>query len=267
MVNEKLKRALSEIEYFLLDMDGTVYLGDKIIGEMDKTLRFLREKGKKLIFLTNNSSKSNEKYIEKLKRLNLFGEGDEVYTSGMATADMLVDKYPEKSVYLLGTKALKEEFISKGVKLIEEGQPDIAVLAYDTELTYEKLCKFTTAIKKGAKYIATHPDVNCPAPDVFVPDVGSFMAMIELSTGLKPSKIIGKPYDGMGKALMKRLKSDENKFVMVGDRLYTDIKFGNNCGFYSLFVLSGECNMKDLEKSDAEPSFILDSLNDIKNYF
>ena len=267
MVNEKLSEALKEIEYFLLDMDGTVYLGDELIGEMDQTLRFLREKGKKLIFLTNNSSKSNEKYIEKLKRLNLFGEGDEVYTSGMATADMLVERYPEETVYLLGTEALKEEFISKGVKLIEDGQPDIAVLAYDTELTYEKLCKFTTAIKKGALYIATHPDVNCPAPEVFVPDIGSFMAMIELSTGLKPIEIVGKPYDGMGKALMKRFDAGNNKFIMVGDRLHTDIKFGNNCGFYSALVLSGESALDDVKKSDARPTFILDSLNDIKNYF
>ncbi|MBQ7642928.1 MAG: HAD-IIA family hydrolase [Clostridia bacterium] len=265
MVND-IKKALKEIKYFLLDMDGTIYIGDELIGKMNETLDILRKNGKSVIYLTNNSSKSKDKYIDKLKKLDLFREGDVVYTSGIAAADYLKSEFRGKKIYLLGTEALKKEFIEKGVTLVDDEQPDICVLAYDTELTYEKLCKFTKYIKKGACYIATHPDVNCPAPEVFVPDAGAFMALIECSTGLKPEKIIGKPYDGMGRELMNKYAAKGNNFVMVGDRLHTDIKFGNNCGFYTIFVLSGECTKEDLKKYDAHPSFILDSLNDIIKY-
>ena len=141
------------------------------------------------------------------------------------------------------------------------------MLAYDTELTYEKLCKFVYNLKNGAFYIATHPDINCPAPEVFVPDAGAFMAMIESSTGLKPQKIIGKPYTGMGENLIKRFGALPEEFVMVGDRLHTDIKFGNNCGFNTILVLSGEATLEDLKRYDAKPDFILDSLNDVVEYF
>lgn len=266
MVNERLKERIKESKYFLLDMDGTVYLGDNLIGEMDKTLSLLREKGKKIIYLTNNSSKSEQKYVEKLKKIGLFDKDDFVYTSGIATAEYLNDKFKGKSVYLLGTDALKKEFIDSGVNLVEDKTPDICVLAYDTELTYDKLCKFVTYIKRGAYYIATHPDVNCPHPEVFIPDAGAFIKLVEASTGLLPKEIIGKPFSGMGDNLKRRLKAKNSDFIMVGDRLHTDIAFGNNCAFATILVLSGESTVEDIGKTDGKPDFILDSLNDIVEY-
>ncbi len=264
---QTLKQALCEIEYFLLDMDGTVYLGDKLIGDMPKTLDALRSRGKKIIYLTNNSSKSKERYYEKLSRMDLLRDGDEVYSSGMATAEYLSANYPENSVYLLGTRALGKEFKERGIRLVD-GRADISVLAYDTELTYEKLCKFTSNVMKGSRYIATHPDVNCPAEDVFVPDAGALIELVYASTGVRPELIIGKPYPFMGENLMKRFSLPPEKFVMVGDRLNTDIKFGRNCNFHTLLVLSGESALTDVERlspSD-KPEFILDSLNDVVDY-
>ena len=260
-----MKEALKKIKYFLLDLDGTVYLGNELIGRMNETLDRLRECGKKIIFLTNNSSKSERAYREKLFKMDLFREGDEVYTSGMATAAYLKKNRAGKSVYLLGTDALKEEFSSLGVKLVD-GFADVSVLSYDTELTYEKLCRFTYNVTKGSEYIATHPDVNCPAPEVFVPDVGSYIALVERSTGKTPSVVIGKPFSTMGDILAERYGAERHEFMMVGDRLHTDIKFGNNCRFKTLFVLSGECTTEDLKTSDAKPDFILNSLNDITDY-
>ncbi|MBQ7373672.1 MAG: HAD-IIA family hydrolase [Clostridia bacterium] len=266
MVNEKLKIAVKNAKYFLLDMDGTVYLGDKLIGSMDKTLEKLRKCGKKIIYLTNNSSKSEQKYQEKLKKIGLFDGDDFVYTSGIATAEYLNEKYKGKTVYLLGTDALKKEFVKSGINLVEDKTPDICVLAYDTELTYEKLCKFVTCIKRGAYYIATHPDVNCPHPEVFIPDAGAFIKLIEASTGLLPAEIIGKPFGGMGNNLKKRLNAENSDFIMVGDRLHTDIAFGNACGFSTILVLSGESTVNDIGKTVGKPDFILDSLNDIVDY-
>lgn len=266
MVNEKLSQVLNAAEYILLDMDGTLYIGDGLIGDMDETLAYLRSKGKKLIYLTNNSSKSRQKYVDKLKNIGLYDDMDFVYTSGIATAEYIKTNYKDKSVFLLGTDALKEEFLANGVKLVDDQTPDLCVLAYDTELTYDKLCKFVTYLKRGALYIATHPDVNCPHPEVFIPDAGAFMELIKASTGLTPSQIIGKPYIGMGVNLMNKLNADKSKFIMVGDRLHTDIAFGNNCGFSTVLVLSGESTKEDIGKTDGIPDFILNSLNDVKNY-
>lgn len=261
-----LKDVLKNVKYLLLDMDGTVYLGGKLIGNMDKTLDKIRKAGTKIIYLTNNSSKSVESYYKKLTDMNLFRLGDEVKTSGLAAIDFLKANRKGKTVRLLGTMSLKEEFAKNGINVTEEGVADICVLAYDTELTYVKLCKFTDNLWENAEYIATHPDINCPSENKPLPDVGSFIELIKTSTGRVPDVIIGKPYKTFGDWLMREYNAAPEEFMMVGDRLYTDIAFGVNCGFHSLFVLSGEGTEDMVDKSDKKPEFILDSLNDIVEY-
>ena len=120
----------------------------------------------------------------------------------------------------------------------------------------------------GAKYIATHPDVNCPAEDVYLPDAGSFIKMIETAVKFTPSLIIGKPNSIMGENLkMKFNESDDEAFMMVGDRLYTDIAFGKNCNFKAMLVLSGETTEDMIPSAEKQPDFILETFNDVKNYF
>ena len=263
-----LSEALKNVKYFLLDLDGTLYLDGKPIGDMENTLKFLRANGKKLIYLTNNSSKSTDKYVERLKNINFFEEGDIVYSSGLAAIEYLNLYYKGKKVYLLGTKSLKEDFIKSGINLTDSDDADIALMAFDTELTYDKLVMFVRNLKNGAKYIATHPDKNCPAEHTYIPDVGSFIKMVEEALGYTPELIIGKPNTIMGENLMIKFNStSKEEFMMVGDRLYTDIAFGINCGFYSLLVLSGETNADMLKTAHEKPNFILDTFNDIKNYF
>ena len=262
-----LTNALKEIDYFLLDMDGTIYLSDTPIGDMANTLKFLRENGKKIIYLTNNSSKSVNNYIEKLKKLSFYDDRDEVYSSALGAAHYIKDNYNGQSVHVLGTESIKKELKSKGLNVTDSLNADIALLTYDMELNYEKLCNFIKCINNGAKYFATHPDVCCPNVQVFLPDAGSFIKMIEVSNGFVPEIIIGKPSNIMGENLQRRLNLKPNKFIMVGDRLHTDIEFGINCNFYTMLVMSGETTKETLKKSEIKPNFILNSLNDVKNYF
>ena len=257
-----LKEAVAKTKYFVLDMDGTIYVDRTPIGDMVQTLNKIRDSGRKIIFLTNNSSKSKETYEEKLRSMNLYDDRDYIYTSGMACKDYLLEFRKGKSVNLLGTKSLRKEFLEAGIKLVE-GVSDIAVLSYDTELTYKDVCDFTLSLVNGAEYIATHPDINCPGDPIAVPDAGSFIAMFNMSTGRQPSIIIGKPSDNMGKTLKIRFHAESEEFMMVGDRLYTDIAFGLNCGFHALLVLSGESTMKDVDNGPVKPNYILDSLNDV----
>ena len=254
---------INDVKLFLLDLDGTVYLGENEIKGAFDTVNTLREMGKKVCFLTNNSSNSQEAYIEKLAKLGLTISKDEIYTSGMAASEFILSKYKDKSVFLLGTDTLKEEVKSYGIKLDTYDKADIALLGFDTTLTYDNLYKFCLMLQSGKDYIATHPDNVCPAPLGDMPDVGSFIKMIEVATKRLPDYICGKPYSIMANCIKDRFNLDAEEIAMVGDRLYTDTAFGINNGFYSILVLSGETDMKMLKESKMEPDLVLDDITGI----
>lgn len=260
-----IKLLTEKTKVFLLDMDGTIYFDSTPIGDMENTLKAMRKAGKKLVYFTNNSSKTPSEYVEKLRKIGFYDEKDMVYTSGMATAEYINEFYSGKRVYLVGTEALKKDFISYGINLVEEN-PDVCVLAYDTTLTFEKLKKINKYIVEGAVYIATHPDAVCPSKDVFPPDVGSFIALLKVSSGKEPDIICGKPYTAMGDCIKRKLGVSADEICMVGDRLHTDIRFGVNNGFNSLLVLSGETTADMLKTSPDVPSAVLPSLNEIVKY-
>ena len=265
--NSELRKLIERTQVFLLDMDGTVYIDDEPIGNMSATLDAVRNSGRKIVYCTNNSSKTQEEYVRKLQRLGLYDPCDLVYTSGMATIEYLQEYFPEKRVYLVGTDALRKSFSDAGIRLCED-EADVAVLAYDTTLTFDKLAKINELIVCGKPYIATHPDAVCPAKGVYPPDVGSFIQLLKCSSGREPDVICGKPYTVMGKRLMARLGVCASEVTMTGDRPHTDIRFGNNNGFNTILVLSGETDEKTaavLPQSD-RPAVILPSLNEIVKY-
>ena len=260
------QQKLANVKCFLLDMDGTVYLGDELIGDMKNTLNAIRASGRKIVYLTNNSSKSALTYREKLERIGIFDEKDGIYTSGMATTLHLNTHFKGKTVYLMGTEALSKEFKEAGIPLVEENA-DIVVVAFDTTLTYEKLCKTCDMLKKGAYFIATHPDDVCPTPGGSIPDVGSFLELIaKAANGRRPDVICGKPFEAMGVAVSQFLGLKKEELLMAGDRLHTDIMFGVNNGFFSLLVYSGEATPEDYAKSGITVDLALNSLNDIVLY-
>ena len=258
MTKEEILRS----KVFLLDLDGTVYLDETPIGEAVATLARLRDMGKQLVFLTNNSSKTEAEYREKLGRIGLLGEGDLVYTSGMATIAYLKEYYPEKRVYLLGTEALKAEFACAGVQLSEESA-EVCVLAYDTELTFAKIRKFDALLKGGATYLATHPDAVCPTKDYPMPDAGSFIAMFEVSSGRRPDAIVGKPYTAMGESISRATGVPCEEICMIGDRMHTDIRFANANGMKSVLVLSGETTKESMKSFPDRPDLVLSDINEL----
>ncbi|MDD3946489.1 MAG: HAD-IIA family hydrolase [Clostridia bacterium] len=250
-----------DAEVFLFDLDGTVYLGNKPIGDAVETLKKLTEAGKKVFFLTNNSSRDKQEYVKKLTDMGYPALPEQILTSTMATIQYLTTRRKGKSVYPLGTPAFVSEIKAAGIEVKEDA--DIVLLAFDTTLNYEKLWKANILLEKGREFMATHPDTVCPSDIGDMPDVGALMALLECSCGRAPSVICGKPYSPMAEIIDKTVHVAREKIVMVGDRLYTDILFGINNNYQSLLVLSGETTPEMLASSGIQPTVVLPSINEI----
>jgi len=255
---------LKKKKLFVLDMDGTFYLGSNII---DGSLRFigkLREYKKDFLFYTNNSSRDSEFYLKKLGGMGLDLEGVRVVTSGDITVDYLQKHFRKKQVYLVGTEFLERNFRRAGIELAQH-RADVVVMGFDTTLTYEKISKACKFIREGAVFLATNPDLNCPIEHGFIPDCGSMCRMITASTGVEP-KYLGKPYKETIEGIKNITGCDNDDMVFIGDRLYTDIAIGAQNGITSILVLTGEATLKDLEESPVQPDFVFDSLAHIIEY-
>jgi 4-nitrophenyl phosphatase/NagD protein len=249
------KRRLSQIKCFLMDMDGTIYLGDQLLPGARDWLDLLDERKVAYYFLTNNSSRSRVEYAEKLGRLGLDIPEEKIFTSGEATAIYLQGECPDASLYVVGTPPLIQEFERHGFTLTED-DPDVAMLGFDTTLTYDKLWKLCDLVVAGKPYIATHPDINCPTKDGFKPDIGSMIELVATSTGRRPDVIVGKPYAPIVNALVDKTGFPIDAHCMVGDRLYTDIALGK-WGITTALVLSGETKAEDLDTSEYKPDFVV----------
>lgn len=249
---------LKEKKFFILDMDGTFYLGSKLIDGSLYFIEKLRETGKSFMFFTNNSSRTSEYYINKLAGMGCNISGDQIATSGDVTIHYLKKHYNGKKIYLLAAPDVEKHFLNNGI-ILEDKNPDAVVLAFDTTLNYQKLTLACTFIRKGCDFIATHPDFNCPTEDGFIPDCGAMIAFITASTGIKPM-VLGKPYRETVDFILDRTGLKLCELVFAGDRLYTDIATAYRHGATSLLVLSGETRPEDVEVSDIKPDFIFSSL-------
>lgn len=255
---------LKDIQLFLLDMDGTVNLGYDPIDGAKEFLETILEQGKNFIFLTNNSSRNANDYVEKMRSLDFPCEKKNVFTSGMAAGMFLQENKKDSLVYVCGTESLKEELKKYGVKISEDGVgADTVLLGYDTELDYKKIRIVCDLLDGGADYYATNIDMVCPIEGGrYLPDCGSFADMFENAVKRRPV-FLGKPDRTMIDILAKRENVPYDKIAMVGDRIYTDVKTGINAGVTSVLVLSGETTLEDYEKSDVRPEYVLGSVKDI----
>ena len=256
---------LKNINLFLFDMDGTLYLGDRLYDFTKELLSTKKEQGKGYMYMTNNSSKSVKDYIKKLERLGIAATEEEFITSSQATAYYLKNKYPDETIYVCGTQSLKDEFIKEGFNLTESiDDTTLIVMGNDTELTFKKLydvCKILLT-KQNIKYVATNLDVVCPTEFGSVPDCGSFCDMIYNCTGRRP-ELVGKPEPIMPILAMEKANCKKENTAVVGDRIYTDVKSGLNAGVLSILVMSGETTEEILNKSEDKPDLVLKDCGEI----
>lgn len=247
---------------YVLDMDGTIYLGSRLFPETIPFLKRVKEHGKRYIFFTNNSSRSPETYVKRLNGMGIQASREDIVTSGDVMIHFLKTHRPGKKVYLLGTPDLRRSFQEAGIPLTEE-MPDIVLLGFDTTLTYEKLERACHYIRSGAEFLCTHEDINCPTEYGFMPDAGAMCALITASTGVAP-RFTGKPHAEVLEILEAKTGICRQDMVAVGDRLYTDIALGARNGVSSVLVLSGETTMEDLARSEIRPTVVLPNIGSLE---
>ncbi len=244
----------------VLDLDGTVYLGNiPIEGAVAAILRNWERM--EFLFLSNNTSHSPQSYVAKLNRMGIPAKLEQFLSPTTPLTDYLRAENIKKA-YVVGNRLFQDDLARRMPELVqgEEGA-ECVILAYDTELTYEKLARSALLLQKPhVRFLATHPDLVCPSPEGPLPDVGSFLSLYETATGRRPEKIFGKPRTEVLAPVFKRWPP--SAVVMAGDRLSTDKKMAENAGIDFILVLSGEATLEDVKKEERQPTVIANDLGE-----
>ncbi len=254
----------SKTKVFIIDMDGTFYLDSHLIEGSLKFIEKLRQTGRDFLFFTNNSSNNVEVCVKKLAKMGFPVEPGKIVISSHVTIDYIKRTYPGKKVFLLGNTLLEADFETAGIPLVQEN-PDLVVLGFDTTITYQKMWDAVKFLDKGAIYIATHPDLNCPTAEGYMPDTGSMIELFAASTGRRPL-VMGKPMTATVDYITRLLGCQKEEIAFVGDRLATDIAIGANHGIPAALVLSGVTAMAEYEQSTVRADVVAERLSALCAY-
>ncbi len=254
---------LARIRHVVLDLDGTLYRGGRLLPDALPFLDRLRRLGVGRTFLTNNTSQSKADYVTKLRKFGIpAGEAD-IYTPADSAITYVRDRLPGvRALAVLGTPSLCRQFTEAGFAVVWDA-PQAVVVGFDTTLAYERLCKTAYWIAQGLPFIATHPDRVCPTDDPTVlVDCGSICACLTAATGREPV-VLGKPDPGILLDLAGRLGLAPAELAMVGDRLYTDVAMAHAAGVPAVLVLTGEATAADVAAAPAPPDLVLADVGEL----
>ncbi|MEK7949787.1 HAD-IIA family hydrolase [Luteolibacter sp. Y139] len=250
---------------FLLDMDGVIYRGSRLIPGASDFINRLRNHGIPFRFLTNNSQRARRDVALKLHRLGIEASENEVFTCAMATARFLASQKPNGTAYVIGEHGLAAALHRNGLTVVDD-DPDFVVVGEGRTMTFEMIERGVRLVEKGARLIATNPDPNCPTDQGTRPGCGAIVAMIERATGVEAFSV-GKPSPVMMRAARKEMGLRTDEVIMVGDTMETDILGAVQMGYRSVLVLSGGTCRKDLKKFAYEPDLIVDHIGMIPDSY
>lgn len=254
---------------FIFDLDGTVYLSDELIPGADRVIRIIREKGRKVVFLSNKPIQTREEYASKLSRLGIPTQAGEVINSTLVMTNYLRENAPSAKLFIVGETPFIEELKRAGFTISEEPKEiEYVVVAFDRTFDYRKLNIAFQAIKLGAHFVATNPDRTCPVEGGEIPDCAGMIAAVEAVTGKKVEVIVGKPSPLMIQAALDVMELRPEECILIGDRLETDIRMGKEAGIATGIVLTGvtdETTLKEYKHSPMQPDFVFQSIADVEN--
>lgn len=257
---------LKNKKLFLLDIDGTVCIGKRLISGTKSFLKDIKDNGGQFVFITNNSTKSIDDYIHSFQKMGIMTDYSNFITASFATIQYLKKHYDGKLIYVMGTKSLLRELKRSKIRVtVDCMDPEIAcvLVSYDNQLTYEKLqdtCQILSTREVG--YIATNPDYVCPVEFGYVPDCGAICQMIEHAVKRQP-QFIGKPGGAMVEYSLKVNHFSKEQTMIVGDRLYTDILCGYRTGVETALVLTGETTRQEAEACEYGPDYLFSSIGQL----
>lgn len=252
---------MREFKGYLFDLDGTLYLGERALPGAPETLAALRARGARVAFLSNKPIEPAANYAAKLSRLGMPAAPAEVLNSSIIMARYLQRTAPDARVYLIGEEPLAAELRQRGIALVTDPlTADHVVVSWDRQFTYQKLDDALQAIKRGARFIATHPDRTCPVDGGEVADVAGMIGAIEGVTGKKVELITGKPSSITVQEALSLLGLQPEECIMVGDRLETDIRMGKEAGMATALVLTGVARREDAAQAEFAPDYVLETV-------
>lgn len=247
-------KSLEKITHLIIDMDGVLYRGDQPMPGLREFFGFLRERSIRFILATNNSTRTPQAYVDKLRGMGVTISSDEILVSGQATARFLAHEYPRGTrVHVFGMPSLKRAMTDEGFVLADE-DVSLVVASMDREVTYEKLKRATLLIRGGARFIATNLDPTNPSEEGLLPGTGTMIVALETASGVT-AQAIGKPEPTMYQLAMEQMDANPDTTATIGDRVDTDILGGKRAGLTTICVLSGSSNRAEAEAIGADMIF------------
>lgn len=246
---------------YLFDLDGTVYLGGRLLPGARGTIAALRARGRRVVFLSNNPLHTHAEYAARLTRLGIPTPAEDVVNSSRVMVEYLLDHAPRARLFVIGEAPFLAELEAAGFVLTDDPRRvDVVVAAFDRSFDYRKLSIAYAAIRRGARFVATNPDPYCPTARGGLPDCAAITAAIEVCTGARVEEVVGKPSPVMARAALAHLGVPAARALMVGDRLETDVVMGIRAGMHTALVLTGATRREDLARAPVRPEFVLEDL-------
>lgn len=251
------------IKGYLIDLDGTIYIGKTLLPGAKDFIAALQDKQIPFLFVTNNSTKLPQEVCSHLATsFDIHVSIANVYTSGMASVDYLIDKQFEKNGYVIGEPALRQIVQDNGFT-IDDKTPSFVLQGLDRQVDYTQLANASLAIQNGATHIVTNSDKQYPVENGFIPGSGAITDLLVASTRKQPV-IIGKPSDIIMNYALKRIGLAREDVIMVGDNYHTDILAGIDNGIATLLTLTGVTQASDVPHLPKQPNYIVNNLTEWK---
>lgn len=251
---------------FVLDLDGTVYLGEELLPGSRETIAALRDSGARVLYLTNKPLESSSSYADKLTALGLPTDPNDIVTSLDALIGYMIDRHPSASVLCVSEPLVATTIKAAGFEIVDPDRAEEAsavVVAFDRTFDYAKLHAAFKAVRNGAVIVATNPDRFCPTRDGGLPDCAAMLAAVEACTGERAEAIVGKPSAQMMDTILRRLDLPPHQVLMVGDRLETDVAMARQAGVDAALTLSGATTAQEAARADPPPTYVLNNLGDL----